>query len=98
MPPTVATRISKAEHRSPGSLTEWTGLVLANVIYSKGGWAAAFDRNIPRPQPFYISKSSQVKAPLMYHRDTVRYVENADMQAVELAYVGRQLAMLVLLP
>ena len=82
----------------PGSVTARTRLVLANAIYFKGAWAAPFDKSRTLPQPFHLSRASQVQAPLMHHFDRVNYLENSDFQAVELPYRGSELSMILLLP
>jgi serine protease inhibitor len=83
----------------PGSLTSWTKLVLANAIYFKGAWSKPFNKAETRFLPFHLSSTNQVQAPFMHHPDSVRYMENADFQAVELPYGQKQeLSMTVLLP
>jgi serpin B len=82
----------------PGSVTGFTRLVLANAIYFKGAWARPFDKADTSLRPFHLSRASQAGAPLMHHFDTVRYLENSDFQAVELAYRGHELSMIVILP
>jgi serpin B len=83
---------------APGILTEATRLVLADAIYFKGVWTTRFDQNSTRTQPFYVSASRSVQAPLMFHTDKVKYMENDMFQAVELPYAGGELAMVILLP
>jgi serine protease inhibitor len=82
----------------PGSLTGLTRLVLANAIYFKGVWTKPYDKAQTATQPFHRSTTSQVDVPLMHHFDNVRYMENDDIQAVELPYRGDELSMVVLLP
>jgi serine protease inhibitor len=82
----------------PGSLDQTTRLVLANAIYFKGVWAKPYDKGETLTRPFHFSRDSQFDVPLMHHFDEVRYMENADFQAVELPYAGEELAMVVLLP
>jgi len=81
-----------------GSVDSLTRLVLANAIYFKGTWAVPFRAGETRPLPFHLSASSEAQAPLMHHTDNVRYMEDNDMQAVELPYSGNGLSMAVLLP
>ena len=81
-----------------GSLDALTRLVLANAIYFKGTWATKFDKAATTTQPFHLTSARQADVPLMHHTDTVRYMENADFQAVELPYSGGGLSMVVLLP
>jgi len=81
-----------------GSLDELTRLVLANAIYFKGIWAKPFEKAETSSQPFVLSRTSRVNAPLMYHFDEVRYMEDSGFQAVELPYSGGELSMVILLP
>jgi len=81
-----------------GSLDTLTRLVLANAIYFKGTWATKFDKAGTTMQPFHLTSVRQIEVPLMHHLDNVRYMENADFQAVELPYTGGGLSMVVLLP
>ena len=81
-----------------GSVDSLTRLVLANAIYFKGTWAVPFRAGETRPLPFHLSASSEAQVPLMHHTDNVRYMEDNDMQAVELPYSGNGLSMAVLLP
>jgi serine protease inhibitor len=82
----------------PGSLNEATRLVLANAIYFKGLWDTPFPKARTSNQAFYVSATHLLKVPLMQHLDQVRYMENAQFQAVELPYRGGELSMVVLLP
>jgi serpin B len=82
----------------PGSVDAMTRLVLANAIYFKGAWAAPFRAAETRPQPFHVSAASEVQAPLMHHTESVKYMEDDALQAVELFYSGNGLSMVVLLP
>ena len=82
----------------PGSLDGMTRLVLANAIYFKGTWLKQFEKAKTVTQPFHVSADREVQAPLMTHVDEVGYMEEPDFQAVELPYIGGELAMLVILP
>ncbi len=50
----------------PGSLDHNTRLVLANAIYFLGAWTEAFAQTNTSTQPFYLSSTNQVEAPLMH--------------------------------
>ena len=81
-----------------GKLDPNTRLVLVNAIYFKGMWALRFRRAFTRDEPFYLEGGGKVQAPLMYQQEEVRYLEAGGYQAVDLAYRGGALSMLVLLP
>jgi len=82
----------------PGSVDGMTRLVLANAIYFKGAWVAPFRAAETRPQPFHVSASRQVQVPLMHQTESVKYMEDDSLQAVEMPYSGYGLSMVVLLP
>jgi serpin B len=81
-----------------GSLTTDTRLVLVNAIYFKGLWVLQFQKRATRDEPFYLETGEKVQAPLMYQKEEVRYLKADTFQAVDLAYQGGNLSMLVLLP
>ncbi len=81
-----------------GSIDALTRLVLANAVYFKGIWAKPFDKAATSRQTFHISATSLSGTPLMHHFDTVRYVEEETLQAVEVSYKNGELSMVVLLP
>jgi serpin B len=72
-------------------------LVLANAIYFKGLWDTPFDKTRTSNQPFYLSPTNQLDAPLMHKTGMAGYMENSDFQAVAIFYAGG-LDMLVFLP
>jgi serpin B len=82
----------------PKDLGGATMLVLADAIYFKGAWAKAFGTNATTAEPFHVSKDRRVDVPMMHQTEKVNYTEDSSFQAVELPYVGRQLAMVILLP
>jgi serpin B len=83
---------------SPGSVNDLTRLILANAIYFKGAWASRFDQAATSPQPFHLAGNDQTDVPLMHRVAKAGYVENNDLQAVELPYRGNGLSMVILLP
>ena len=84
---------------SPGMVNPNTVLVLANAIYFLGVWTTSFEATNTSTQPFYLSSTSQVDAPLM-HQPTnwVKYMATSDFQAIELPYGSNQVSMVILLP
>lgn len=81
-----------------GSIDTLTRLVLANAIYFKAAWSEQFVEADTRPQDFHLPDGSVVSAPMMHQSATFRYGESQGVQAVELPYVGDQVAMLILMP
>lgn len=86
----------------PGSITENTRLVLANAIYFLGDWTTSFAVTNTSIQPFYLTSSNTVAAPLMCQpaggSNEVNYLSSSNFQAVEIPYASNQLSMVVLLP
>jgi serpin B len=85
-----------------GGVDADTRLVLVNAVYFKGLWVMQFSRSATRLEPFYLQDGGTVQVPLMHRehqgRPVVRYGGGADYRAVDLAYRGGDLSMLVLLP
>ncbi len=82
-----------------------TRLVLANAVYFLGEWTYAFEPTNTSLQPFYLSSSNQVMAPLMHQPligsgqgPAFNYLAASGFQALELPYASNQLSMLLLLP
>jgi serpin B len=80
-------------------------MVLVNAIYFKGNWLRQFTREATEDQPFFTASGETVQAPLMTFRPKpgasipeFGYWEDDTLQALELPYVGEDLAMIVLLP
>jgi serpin B len=92
------TRERIREALPPGSLNDLTRMVLANAIYFKGAWAQPFLEQDTSLQPFHLSKSRQIEAPLMHQVKEVRYVEEREFQAIEMLYRYGRFSMVVLLP
>src|SRR6266540_3852337 len=84
---------------APGSLDDYTRLVLTNAIYLKARWRQPFDPHDTRPAPFHTLDGGTPQVPTMHHQAvTLPYAQGDGWQAVELAYKGGALAMDVLLP
>ncbi len=81
----------------PGVLGPDTRLVLTNAIYFKGNWTEQFKKTMTQDQP-WLGTAQKAKAPLMYREDRFRYLDSPSFSAVELPYVGKELAMMVFLP
>ena len=82
----------------PGGVDGETRLVLVNAVYFKGLWADSFRKEATREEAFRLEGGGTVRAPLMHRQGSVPYVQADGYQAVDLAYRGGALSMLVLLP
>jgi serpin B len=72
--------------------------VLTNASYFKGTWQYRFTKEATRDAPFHDLKNREVKVPMMNQTGAFQYSENADLQVLELPYVGGELSMVILLP
>jgi serpin B len=82
----------------PEVLNPNTRLVLTNAIYFKGTWQRTFSKHATRKEPFHLTATEKVAAPLMNRLGFYRYHDGADFQALELPYKGDDLSLVVLLP
>lgn len=93
-----ATRGKITELVAPQYLTDMTRLVLTNAIYFKGKWLHQFRPVNTKAAPFHVSAIQTVQVPMMEQTDSFRYAETESAQILELAYRGKGISMLVLLP
>lgn len=82
-----------------GSITSETRAVAVNAIYLKAPWLHEFAEDATAPGPFHLADGSTVDVPMMHEPSlAVRAVEADGYTAVELPYVGGELAMLLVVP
>lgn len=82
-----------------GGLDSQTRLVLADAIYMKAPWQAAFWPEATKDSPFTRLDGSQATVPTMsLDLGMATYASGPGWQAAELAYIGGSLAMTVILP
>ncbi|MCG2769685.1 MAG: serpin family protein [Anaerolineae bacterium] len=83
-----------------GGITPLTRLVLANAIYFKATWLHQFDESRTRDWEFNLLNGEQVSVPMMSLSDppSLLYARGNGYQAVELPYVGNQVAMTIIMP
>lgn len=78
-----------------GSIDAMTRLVLTNAVYFNAAWARTFEPALTRDGDFTLADGSHVRVPFMHQAETHRYAEGDGWRAVELAYDGGEVAMLV---
>lgn len=81
-----------------GAIREDTRVVLTNAIWFKANWAAPFEVALTTMMPFNRSNGAVGDVPFMRNRSDFSAVKTTDYQAVELPYVGGQLAMQLVMP
>ncbi|MBN1944486.1 MAG: serpin family protein [Bradymonadales bacterium] len=81
-----------------GILDNLTRLVLVNAIYFKASWLNPFDEDRTRDRPFHLLDGSQVEVPMMRQTEPFRLVQGEGLGAIELPYLGGELAMVVVMP
>ena len=94
-----ATRDKIPELIVQGVLTELTRLVLVNAVYLKAPWLEPFDEGATAPKPFTLVSGERIEVDMM--TTTVRqgaYAKGDGWTAVELPYLGGELAMTVVVP
>jgi serpin B len=91
-------RISQLVTR--GTIKQFTRFVLTSTAYLQAPWATRFDPALTRSTEFRRLDSTSVAAPTMRARERRSFslAEGDGWNAVELPYLGEQLAMLVIVP
>ncbi len=89
-------KIKNLLHR--GDIDSSTRLVLTNAIYFKGKWASQFRKKNTRTMPFHESPAKLEKVDMMFQEGRFPYLEEQNLQVLELPYVGSTLSMVVFLP
>ncbi len=93
-----ATRNRVRDLLPPGSVSDLTRLILTNAVYFKAPWLQPFDPQDTKVEIFSTPTGAPVSVSMMRQTVIARYARVGQVQAVELPYNGKQLAMLVLLP
>lgn len=81
-----------------GILDALTRLVLVNAIYLDATWTTQFDPELTVDGEFTTLAGDVVTAPMMTQQFPFSYGSDEGWQAVELPYVGNQVAMLMIVP
>jgi serpin B len=81
------------------SLDPLTRLVLVNAIYMKAPWLSQFKKESTDPADFTRLDGSKVSVPMMGQLvREARYADGGNFKAVELPYLGKSLAMTIIVP
>ncbi len=85
-----------------GQLDRASKLVLVNAIYFKGAWKTKFDPQFTRDSDFRVDADHTVKCPMMACRGKFRFYYHsgapASCEVIELPYVGKDFALIAILP
>jgi len=81
-----------------GTLDALTRLVLVNAVYLDATWQSQFDPAMTKDGPFTTQAGDAVITPMMTQKEMLPYAAGDGWQAVELAYVGDELAMTLVVP
>lgn len=83
-----------------GAVDFYTRLVLANAIYFNANWLYPFDENKTEEGAFYLLDGEPVLVDMMSLSipERLAYTQGNGYQAVELPYVGGEVAMTILMP
>ena len=82
---------------APGILDALTRLVLVNAVYFHADWETPFMKEATSPAPFHAF-TGPLSTPFMHTDFTMGYSSGTGWQAVELPYVGGNLALDVVVP
>lgn len=84
-----------------GTIDSDTRLALTNAIYFKGQWVTQFDKRQTKNEAFHVSPDRSVNVPMMRLTGEgveFKYIQDEDVQVLEMPYKGAKVSMLVLLP
>ena len=81
-----------------GTLNAQTRLVLVNAIYFNAKWEDPFSKSDTKRESFYLLDGDTVQVPMMSQYEVYRYWKGTGFQVFEMPYVGRELAMGILVP
>jgi serpin B len=83
---------------APGTITPETRLTLVNAIYLKAPWETPFSVEATSAAPFTRLDASVVEVPTMATGGSLRHAAGDGWTAVEVPYLGGQLAMTLIVP
>ncbi|XP_062933555.1 serpin B11 isoform X1 [Cynocephalus volans] len=83
-----------------GTIDPSSVMVLVNAIYFKGQWQNKFQERETVKTPFQLSEGKSIIVEMMYQTGMFKlaFIEEPQMQVLELPYVNNKLSMIILLP
>ncbi len=81
-----------------GVIDAATRMVLVNAIYFIASWDTPFDEFNTRDKTFTLIDGSTVTVPMMFQQESLGYVLGDSFQAVELPYLGGEVAFFAIVP
>jgi serine protease inhibitor len=78
----------------------YSGLIalIANAIYFKGAWTAAFDPSQTTSAPFTLANGAQRTCEMMHQNGQFDYYQGSNFQLLRLPYGQQRLSMIIILP
>ncbi|MDF2696153.1 MAG: hypothetical protein K0S65_4536 [Labilithrix sp.] len=81
-----------------GAVDGDTRMVLVNAVHFNAAWASKFDPERTKPAPFTKADGATVQVSMMTEQSPHGYATGDGYEAVEMAYDGDELSMLVIAP
>src|SRR5699024_10466502 len=72
--------------------------VLINAIYFNGDWKYEFDRALTETRPFHFNQDGRKNIPFMTLEKELKFMQNEQVQAIELPYNDEEMSMHIFLP
>jgi len=84
---------------SEEAITDNTKMILTNAIYFYGDWLKQFPKDKTEQDDFQVTPDNKVQADMMHlSGEKFNYMEDSQLQMLELPYKGNEISMLILLP
>jgi serpin B len=84
--------------KAPGKITPLDLLVLMNTVYLDADWAHSFAKEDTMDRPFVLANGQSIDVPTMWQIQSHRYYNAKGAQIMDLAYVGDETSMMIILP
>jgi serpin B len=88
----------KIEKIVPDPIAGDVVMYLINAIYFKGAWSKTFEAKETKDRPFTLADGSTRQVKTMHRHGDYRYLQNDELQMVDLPYGDSLFSMTVLLP